>query len=205
MTLKVVPLVEFATPMIEPTGKETGTPTPGTPGTPGTEVTLAVTATGCASCSVVNVVASSVSLVNGSDMSGNTATLSDVRFSSISAVLAKARVVPYRRQWRRRMFLAQRLPLDYAIDSMRPICEALQINSLFLIPVNGTFTLYRCSVEIFAKFFYEKILYFTFTVSFTMRVDVYNRRSLTRHCAPSCSSPYGAHFLSNRVVISRLN
>lgn len=78
MTLKVVPLDEFATPMIEPTGKETGTPTPGTPGTPGTGVTLAVTVTGCALCSVVRADASSVSLVNGSDMSGSTATLSDV-------------------------------------------------------------------------------------------------------------------------------
>lgn len=88
MTLKVVPLDEFATPMIEPTGKETGTPTPGTPGTPGTGVTLAVTVTGCALCSVVRADASSVSLVNGSDMSGSTATLSDVWLSSISAVLA---------------------------------------------------------------------------------------------------------------------
>lgn len=78
MTLKVVPLVEFATPMIEPTGKETGTPTPGTPGTPGTGVTLAVTATVCSSCSTFRADASSVSLVNGSDMSGSTATLSDV-------------------------------------------------------------------------------------------------------------------------------
>lgn len=76
--MKVVPLVEFATPMMEPTGRETGTPTPGTPGTPDTVVTLAVTATGCASCSLVSVAASSVSLVNGSDMSGSTATLSDV-------------------------------------------------------------------------------------------------------------------------------
>lgn len=76
--MKVVPLVELATPMIEPTGKETGTPTPETPDTPGTAVTLVVTATGCASCSLVSVVASSVSLVNGSDMSGSTATLSDV-------------------------------------------------------------------------------------------------------------------------------
>lgn len=93
MTLKVVPLVEFATPMMEPTGRETGTPTPGTPGTPDTEVTLAVTATGCASCSLVSAVASSVSLVNGSDMSGSTATLSDVWLSSISAVLASPRLL----------------------------------------------------------------------------------------------------------------
>lgn len=90
--MKVVPWVELDTPMMEPTGRETGTPTPGTPGTPGTDVTLAVTATGCVSCSLVNAVASSVSLVNGSDMSGSTATLSDVWLSSISAVLALPRL-----------------------------------------------------------------------------------------------------------------
>lgn len=70
--MKVVPLEELATPMMEPTGRETGTPTPET------EVTLAVTATGCASCWLVRTADSSVSLVSGSDMSGSTATLSDV-------------------------------------------------------------------------------------------------------------------------------
>lgn len=74
MTLKVVQLDGLVTPMMEPTGNETGTPTPGTLATPG----AVATATGCASCSLANADASSVSLVNGSDMSGNTATLSDV-------------------------------------------------------------------------------------------------------------------------------
>ncbi|TGZ51689.1 hypothetical protein DBV15_03905 [Temnothorax longispinosus] len=108
MTLKVVPLVEFATPMMEPTGRETGTPTPGTPGTPDTVVTLAVTATGCASCSLVSAAASSVSLVNGSDMSGSTATLSDVWLSSISAVLASSRLAS-RQATRARSVLSPRL------------------------------------------------------------------------------------------------
>lgn len=73
MTLKVVPLLEFDTPMMEPTGSDTGTPWK-----LGTVVTLVATATGWASCSVDRLDASSVSLVNDSDMSGSTATLSDV-------------------------------------------------------------------------------------------------------------------------------
>lgn len=137
MTLKVVPLVEFATPMIEPTGKETGTPTPGTPGTPGTGVTLAVTATVCSSCSTFRADASSVSLVNGSDMSGSTATLSDVWLSSISAVLAsRTHYGVSARSTQRHDLSVPAITRDYNFEFTRHVSKLTTIESKLKLSFN---------------------------------------------------------------------